>query len=110
MCIGQKTSSISCNPVGSHEGCSGTVHGSVLTSGGLAENGSMRTEQNHGVSDPQAREDYEARIRHVADGAPIGPQRARRIRERAERITEEIQRGHGDIDVVKLLHDAREDT
>ena len=48
-------------------------------------------------------------MRHVAEGTPIEPELARRVRERAELVTDEIRREHGDIDVVKLLHDARED-
>ena len=37
-------------------------------------------------------------MRHVIEGTPVGPERARRVRERAERITEEIYREHGELD------------
>ena len=70
----------------------------------------MTNEHDNTGSDPQARDDYQAVMRHVAEGTPVEPELARRVRERAERITEEIRREHGEIDVVKLLHDAREDT
>jgi len=70
----------------------------------------MGNERESIATDPQFRDDYEAVMRHVADGTPVEPELARRVRERAERITDEIRREHGDIDVVKLLHDAREET
>jgi hypothetical protein len=69
----------------------------------------MTNEHENTSSDPQARDDYQAVMRHVAEGTPVEPELTRRVRERAERITEEIRREHGDIDVVKLLHDARDD-
>ena len=69
----------------------------------------MATEHDNTGADQQVQEDYEAVMRHVAEGTPVEPQLARRVRERAEHITEEIRREHGEIDVVRLLHDARED-
>jgi hypothetical protein len=69
----------------------------------------MTNEQASTGIDFQAQDDYQAVLRHVAEGTPVEPELARRVRERAERITDEIQREQGDIDVVKLLHDARED-
>jgi hypothetical protein len=69
----------------------------------------MANEHDNTGSDPQARDDYQAVMRHVAEGTPVEPDLARRVRERAERITDEIRCEQGDIDVVKLLHDAREE-
>ncbi len=69
----------------------------------------MTNEHDNTGSDAQARDDYKAVMRHVAEGSSVEPELARRVRERAEEITDEIRREHGDIDVVKLLHDARED-
>lgn len=69
----------------------------------------MTNEHDNTGNDPHARDDYQAVMRHVAEGTPVEPELARRVRERAEWITDEIRREHGDIDVVKLLHDARED-
>ncbi len=69
----------------------------------------MRNEHKNTDNEAQARDDYMAVMRHVAEGTPVEPELARRVRERAERITDEIRREHGYIDVVKLLHDARED-
>lgn len=68
----------------------------------------MTNEHDDIGSDPQARDDYQAVMRHVVEGSSVEPELARRVRERAERITDELRREHGDIDVVKLLHDARE--
>jgi hypothetical protein len=70
----------------------------------------MRNEHDSVARDPQATDDYMAVMRHVAEGTPVEPELARRVRERAERVTDEIRREHGDIDVVKVLQDAREDT
>jgi hypothetical protein len=70
----------------------------------------MTNQRDNTGCDPQAGDDYKAVMRHVAEGTPVEPELARRVRERAERITDEIRREHGDIDVVRLLHEAREDT
>ncbi len=69
----------------------------------------MTNEHDNTGSDAQARDDYKAVMQHVAEGSSVEPELARRVRERAEEIIDEIRREHGDIDVVKLLHDARED-
>jgi hypothetical protein len=69
----------------------------------------MDTERDDAGTDPQAVADYEAVMRHVAAGTPVEPDLARRVRERADQIAEEIRRVHGDVDVVQLLHDSRED-
>jgi hypothetical protein len=59
--------------------------------------------------DPYLQADSEAVRRHVIDGTPIDPEVARRVDERADRITEEIRRLHGEIDIQKLLSEAREE-
>ncbi len=58
----------------------------------------MDPTENHPGIDPQARADHEAVMRHVIEGTPVGPELARRVRERAERITEEVYREHGELD------------
>lgn len=58
----------------------------------------MSTETHNTAPDPQEQADYAAVMRHVIDGAPLDPEVARRIDARAERVTEEIYRLHGDID------------
>ena len=42
--------------------------------------------------------DFDAVLRHAFHGAPLDPEIARRVHERAEKITEEIRRRHGEID------------
>jgi len=69
----------------------------------------MSTEIETTGTESQVQADLEAGMRHVADGTPVQPELARRVRERAARVMEEIRREHGDLDVVKLLHDARAD-
>jgi hypothetical protein len=75
----------------------------------LVENDGMVAQLNNVGSDPQAREDYEAVMRHVAQGTSIELELAQRVRERADVIAEEIRREYGEVDVVQLLRDARED-
>jgi hypothetical protein len=69
----------------------------------------MSTEQEIGGMDPQVLADLDAVMRRIIDGTPVDPEVSRRIRERAERVTEETYRAHGDVDVNQLLHDARDD-
>jgi len=48
--------------------------------------------------DPQEQADAEAVLRHAFHGEPLDPEVARRVHERAAKVTEEIYRRHGDID------------
>lgn len=62
--------------------------------------------------DPQVLADSDAVMKHLIDGTPIDPETARRIHERAAKITEEIRRVHGEIDdetFAKLIHDDDDD-
>lgn len=54
--------------------------------------------------DPQELADGEAVLRHAFHGEPLDPEIARRVHERAARITEEIYRTHGLIDDA-TIHD-----
>ena len=47
---------------------------------------------------PQERADLEAVLRYAFHGEPLGPEVARRVHERAARVTEEVYRVHGEID------------
>ncbi len=49
-------------------------------------------------ADPQEKADFEAVLRHAFHGEPLDPEVARRVHERAAKITEEIYRTHGLID------------
>ena len=52
--------------------------------------------------DPQERADEEAVLRHAFHGEPLDPEVARRVHERAARVTEEIYRLHGEIDAETI--------
>ena len=58
----------------------------------------MSTDTKTTGSDPQERADFEAVLRHAFHGEPLDPEVARRVHERAARVTEEIYRLHGEID------------
>jgi len=58
----------------------------------------------------EALADLEAVIQHLMAGTPVDPDLKRRVEERADRITEDIHRKHGDINVDRLLRDARDET
>ena len=63
------------------------------------ENGRMSTET--ATTDPLAdseHSDTEAVLRHAFERAPLDPEAARRVDERAARITEQVRRTHGVID------------
>ncbi len=51
--------------------------------------------------------DEDAVSDHVLTGKPLDPEVRRRVQARAEKITEEVRRVHGDVDVDELLRDAR---
>ena len=56
--------------------------------------------------------DGESVLRHAFHGEPVDPDVARRVHERAVRITEEMRRVHGEIDDAtfqKLLSDDDDD-
>lgn len=58
--------------------------------------------------DRQVLADLNAVMKRIIDGTPVDPETARRIEERADRITEEIRRTRGLMDEARfeaLLHD-----
>jgi len=59
---------------------------------------------------PELWADTEALFEHLASGKPLVPEVARRIRERGERIREEVFREHGILDLgspaIRELRDA----
>ena len=68
----------------------------------------MSTELKHTGMDALERADSEAVYRHAFEGESLDPEVARRVHERAARVTEEIYRAHGLIDdktFQKLLSD-----
>jgi hypothetical protein len=74
------------------------------------DNGGMSTDvKTSPGADPQALADLDALIHHHLEGTPVDPELARRVDERADRITEELLRKGVRIDIEKLLDDAREE-
>ncbi|MBI1899991.1 MAG: hypothetical protein HYS13_02605 [Planctomycetia bacterium] len=72
----------------------------------LSKNTVMSTD----VEQSEALADLEALCSSLAAGRPVDPDLAKRIRERSERIREEIRRKHGVLDVaVQLIREAREE-
>lgn len=59
--------------------------------------------------DPQAWADHEAIMRHLIEGTPVEPELARRVQERAEKITEEVRQRYGDVDVDALIRASRDE-
>ncbi len=68
------------------------------------------SETKTAATDPQVLADLDAVMARIATGKPLEPETSRRIRERAERITEEIRQKHGVIDIaVQLIRETRDD-
>ncbi|HEX7377210.1 MAG TPA: hypothetical protein VF278_08860 [Pirellulales bacterium] len=57
----------------------------------------MSTQTSNNDVDLQERADAEAVLRHAFEGQALDPEVARRVHDRAERITDEIRRIHGVI-------------
>lgn len=65
-------------------------------------------ESNHLIP-PELRPDTQAVIDHLASGKLLEPEVSRRVRERAERIREEIRRKHGVLDIgVPAIRELRD--
>ncbi len=62
----------------------------------------MSAETKTTGTDPQGRADFEAVLRHAFRGEPLDPEVARRVHERAARVTEEVYRVHGEIDTETI--------
>ena len=58
----------------------------------------MSNEIKYSEVEAQERSDEQAVLRHAFHGEPLDPEVARRVHERAARVTEEIYRLHGEID------------
>jgi hypothetical protein len=72
-----------------------------------ADNIVMSTVKKTPAVDSQVLADRQAAFDHALKGTPIDPETSRRIRQRAEAITEEVRRTHGLVDVIDLLSDTR---
>ena len=69
----------------------------------------MVTTESNDVIPPELLADTQAVIDHVVLGKLLDPEVARRIRERAERISEEIRQKHGVLDIgVPAIRELRD--
>jgi hypothetical protein len=60
--------------------------------------------------DPQELADSQAVLDHVLSGKPLDAEVYRRVHERAARITEELRKQHGTVDMaVDLICEARDE-
>ena len=62
----------------------------------------MTTETRTTGIDPLVHADAVAVLRHAFHGEPLDPDVARRVQERAARVTEEVYRLHGEIDTETI--------
>jgi hypothetical protein len=59
-------------------------------------------------TDPQVLADLDAVMKRIATAGPVDPELSRRIRERAERITEQLGQEHGKLDIaVQVIRETR---
>jgi hypothetical protein len=61
---------------------------------------SMNATESKSLADLTLRDDEEAVMAHFLTGAPLDPEVARRVNERAQRIRAEIFRQHGLVDIA----------
>ena len=70
----------------------------------------METKTEDRVIPPEVMADLDAVLKHVASGTPIEADLARRVRERSERMTEELRRQYGELNVaVDLIREGRDE-
>jgi hypothetical protein len=68
----------------------------------------MATAEINSPISPDALADAQAVIDHIISGKPLDPEVARRVRERAERIRQEILARHGVQDIgVPIIRELR---
>jgi hypothetical protein len=67
----------------------------------------MSTPEETLRDDPHEQTDEQAVFRHAFEGGPLDLEIARRVHERARRITERVRKEHGMVDVVQLVRDSR---
>ena len=62
----------------------------------------MSTDTKTTATDSLEEADAQAVYRHAFQGGPLDPEVARRVHERAAKVTEEIYRLHGEIDTETI--------
>jgi hypothetical protein len=76
----------------------------------MSKNSIVSTETtNLDLASAEVMADCEAVVDHVVSGKPLDPEVVRRVRERAAKVTEEIRRSHGVLDVgVAAIRELRD--
>jgi hypothetical protein len=70
----------------------------------------MSTEAQATTADPQSAADLRAVLDHVIAGTPVDPVLASRVRMRSQRMTEELRRKYGELNVaVDLIREVRDE-
>lgn len=70
----------------------------------------MNTPNTNNATPPEVLADLNAVLKHVAAGTPLEPALSRRVEERSERITEELRRKYGELNVaVDLIREIRDE-
>jgi len=70
----------------------------------------MNVKHSEDPLSPDILADTQAVLEHLTTGKPLDPETYRRIRERGERITEEIRRTQGELNVaVDLIRETRDE-
>lgn len=75
-----------------------------------SNNGCMSTKINVTGRDSESVGDLEAVLSHLMAGTPVESALFRRVRERSERMTDELRRKWGELDVaVDLIREVRDE-
>ena len=61
-------------------------------------------------ADPEVLADLDCLMHSLADKTPLDRELCRRVEERADRLIEELRQKHVQIDIDKLLQDARDES
>jgi hypothetical protein len=60
--------------------------------------------------DPEILTDLDRLMRHLTDKTLVESELSRRVEERADHVIERLRQKHVQIDIEKLLHDARDES
>ena len=70
----------------------------------------MKTVEDVTPVNAQETSDQDAVLQHLMAGTPVPGDVARRVEERANGIRERVRRAQGEVDIERLLHDARDES
>jgi hypothetical protein len=90
----------------------GSCRGSyrIDSASAAAENKGVMSADVASTTDPVELADSQAVVEHLLQGTPLDPEVDRRVHERAARITDELRRKYGTLDIaVDLVRQVREE-